>query len=96
MSSFKKKRADLRRRLQDQRRRFSQRERALESDLRSLTRERGFAGLLEPRETFPRSLTMRLLTNRQNFVVLAVAELIPILLRHFLKNAEPPRQLEER
>ena len=94
MTSFKKKRADLRRRLQDQRRRLAAHEVALEQELR--TPERGLATLLAPRDTFPRSVTMRLLTNPQNFILMAVAELLPVLLRHFLNNAERNQQFDDR
>jgi hypothetical protein len=88
-SSFKRERerTALRRRLQVQREIIARR--LANKDLFS---PRHVQHLLEPADTFPRSITMRLLANRQNFLLLAVAEIFPLLVRHFLKNAAQDQQ----
>lgn len=87
-SEFKKERAVLRRRLQAHReqlvRQFS------ENDARG--RRSPGHHLLDGGDRFPRSITMRILANRQNFVLIAVAELLPLLLRHLLRSAAQPEQ----
>lgn len=88
-SSFKRERerAALRRRLQVQREIISRR-----LANKDLLGKGHIEHLLEPADTFPRSITMRLLSNRQNFLLMAVAEIFPLLVRHFLKNAAEEEQ----
>ena len=88
MSSFKKERALIRKRLQHQRQAI-----LLQFSEQKTSKALSNTHLFEPGGTFPRSITMRLLTNRQNFVLMAVAELFPLLVRHFLKGSE--RQQEQ-
>jgi hypothetical protein len=85
-ASFKKERALVRKRLQHHRQQLLQQF----GDNKALSRPTPQGHLFEPDGTFPRSITMRLLTNRQNFVLLAVAELFPLLVRHFLKSSLRP------
>lgn len=87
MSSFKKDRAMIRKRLHQQRQAILQ-QFSEQKTSKALANTR----LFDADGGFPRSLTMRLLTNRQNFVLMAVAELFPLLVRHFLKSSEAPRQ----
>lgn len=84
-SDYDKDRALIRRRLHAHRRLLA----------RQLTEapapegKKNAVGAYEPNDTFPRSITMRLLTthSRQNLLLLAIAEIFPLLVRHFLRNA---------